>query len=77
MFGGIWNDRRKPSCKTIQKTSAGYPSLVFGGLNLCNPDDKCDNVKWPMQYGKQPEYYKFSPSKPEMNTIRFEMRDEP
>jgi len=45
-----------PSCKTIQKTSAGYPSLGFGGLNLCNPDDKCDNVKWPMQYGKQPEH---------------------
>lgn len=44
-----------PGCKTIQKTSAGYPSLGFGGLNLCNPDDKCDNVKWPMQYGKQQE----------------------
>lgn len=44
-----------PSCKTIQKTSAGYPSLGFGGLNLCNPDEKCEGAIWPGQYGKQPK----------------------
>jgi putative DNA primase/helicase len=40
-----------PSCRTIQKTSAGYPSLGFGGLNLCNPNEKCEGATWPGQYG--------------------------
>lgn len=44
-----------PSCRTIQKTSAGYPSLGFGGLNLCNPNEKCAGAIWPGQYGKQPK----------------------
>jgi P4 family phage/plasmid primase-like protien len=44
-----------PSCRTIQKTSAGYPSLGFGGLNLCNPNEKCEGAVWPGQYGTQPK----------------------
>jgi len=40
-----------PSCRTIQKTSAGYPSLGFGGLNLCDPNEKCAGCRWPGDYG--------------------------
>ena len=43
-----------PSCRTIQKTSAGYPSLGFGGLNLCDPNVKCEGAIWPGHYGTQP-----------------------
>ena len=43
-----------PSCKTIQKTSAGYPSLGFGGLGLCTPDEKCKKCGWPGDYCGEP-----------------------
>lgn len=39
-----------PSCETIKKASAGYPSLGFGGLNLCNPDEGCEGARWPGDY---------------------------
>ena len=40
-----------PNCETIQRTSSGYPSLGFGGLGLCVPDEKCQGCRWPGEYG--------------------------
>ncbi|HRW82577.1 MAG TPA: hypothetical protein P5049_03875, partial [Methanothrix sp.] len=43
-----------PSCETIQRTSSGYPSLGFGGLGLCTPDEGCQGCRWPGEYGTAP-----------------------
>ncbi|WP_316965457.1 DUF5906 domain-containing protein [Candidatus Methanocrinis natronophilus] len=39
-----------PNCETIKKTSAGYPMLGFGGMELCVPDERCKECRWPGDY---------------------------
>jgi len=41
-----------PKCSTIQDNSAGYPKPGLGGLDYCEPDDRCDGCKWPGDYNK-------------------------
>jgi hypothetical protein len=36
-----------PSCKTIQKESAGYPKVGLGCLEYCLPNDICSEIRWP------------------------------
>lgn len=39
-----------PGCKTIQKTSSGYPRVGLGGLGYCEPNEKCSVITWPGKY---------------------------
>ena len=36
-----------PNCETIKKRGTGFPSLSFGELDLCRPDETCKGCHWP------------------------------
>ncbi len=50
IFNTSYGIINSPKCETIQKTSAGYPSLGFGGMGLCTPEERCKGCRWPGDY---------------------------
>ena len=39
-----------PKCETMQRQSKGYPDLGIEDLELCQPDEKCQRIKSPVEY---------------------------
>lgn len=39
-----------PKCETMKKESKGYPELGVANLDLCRPDEKCSEIKSPVEY---------------------------
>lgn len=39
-----------PSCRTIKSEAKGYPDLGLRGLSYCEPDDRCTEISWPVEY---------------------------
>lgn len=39
-----------PNCETMNRQSKGYPDLGIEDLDLCQPDEKCQKIKSPVEY---------------------------
>ena len=42
-----------PTCEKFNQEAKGYPRMSFGGMGLCTPDDRCKQIKKPLDYHKK------------------------
>lgn len=50
IFDQIYGKITLANCKTLQKTTSGYPRVGLGGLDYCVPDERCGEISWPGNY---------------------------
>lgn len=44
-----------PSCEKMRTKGSGYPHPELGELNICSPDERCKEIRSPIQYHKKRE----------------------
>ncbi len=46
-----------PRCEKLKSESEGFPHVGLEGLDCCRPDDLCQQIKWPLHYGRVEDAY--------------------
>lgn len=42
-----------PTCVKVKTKGGGYPHTTLGDLDICTPDDRCEQIKSPIQYHRK------------------------